>query len=535
MPQTPGAAGLRLVKGDINGFIALSIDNLSVLALFAAVLVRGFGVPGEIVFGRMIPGTAFGVLVGDALYCWLALRLARREGRGDVTAMPFGLDTPSTIGMALLVLGPAFAQWRAGGLDPQAAALQTWYLGMASTVIMGLLKLPLSFVGRRLGRLFPRAGLLGSLAGIALLLIGFLPFVELMREPIVGFLSLGLVLYALVAKGSVPARLPAVLFAVLAGTLAHYVLAALTGSGTGVAGYVTAAPHFTPQWPTPDRGMFGAFAAATAYLPLLVPFALLTVIGGVNNTESARAAGDAYDVRSILLAEAVATLAAGLFGGVAQTTPYIGHPAYKEMGARSAYTLLAGLVIGIGGTFGVVADVLHWVPLAALAPVLIFVAIDITTQAFRAVPARHAAAVAFAFFPSIARMVTIELSDPKFASPRRFAALLAAASATRPSTLETIVALGNGFIVTATIWGAFLAEMIDRRTGAAVAFLLAGAVLCAFGVMHSVRPDGGIYLPWMLPASERFEVAQYCGAYLVLAVVLGALAALERRERAPPR
>ncbi len=533
MPQAPRTLGLRLVKGDINGFIALSIDNLSVLALFAAVLIRGFGVPGEIVLGRMIPGTAFGVLVGDALYCWLAVRLARREGRGDVTAMPFGLDTPSTIGMGLLVLGPAFAHWRAGGLGPQAAALRTWDLGMASTVIMGLLKLPLSFVGRRLGRLVPRAGLLGSLAGIALLLIGFLPFVELMREPIVGFLSLGLVLYALVAKGSVPARLPAVLFAVLAGTLAHYLLAATTGAG--VAAGVPIAAHFAPQWPTPDRGMFGAFGAATAYLPLLVPFALLTVIGGVNNTESARAAGDDYDVRSILLAEAVATLAAGLLGGVAQTTPYIGHPAYKEMGARSAYTLLAGLVIGIGGAFGVVADLLRWVPLAALAPVLIFVAIDITTQAFRAVPARHAAAVAFAFFPSIARMVTIELSDPKFASPRRFAALLAATSATRPSTLETIVALGNGFIVTATIWGAFLAEMIDRRTGAAVAFLVAGATLCAFGVMHSVRADGGVYLPWALPAGERFEVVQYCGAYLVLAVVLAGLAAIDRRSRAPQR
>ncbi len=533
MPPAPRTIGLRPVKGDINGFIALSVDNLSVLALFAAVLVRGFGMPGDTVFGRMIPGTAFGVLVGDALYSWLAVRLARREGRGDVTAMPFGLDTPSTIGMAVLVLGPAFAGWRADGLDPQTAALRTWYLGMASTVIMGLLKLPLSFVGRRIGRLVPRAGLLGSLAGIALLLIGFLPFVEIMREPIVGFLSLGLVLYALVAKGAVPARLPAVLFAVLAGTLAHYLLAALTGAG--VAGAVPLAAHVAPQWPTPDRGLFGGFAAAVAYLPLLVPFALLTVIGGVNNTESARAAGDAYDVRSILLAEAVATLVAGLFGGVAQTTPYIGHPAYKEMGARSAYTLLAGLVIGVGGSFGLVADLLQWVPLAALAPVLVFVAIDITTQAFRAVPARHSAAVAFAFFPSIARMVTIELGDPKLASPRRFAALLAATSATRPSALETIVVLGNGFIITATIWGAFLAEMIDRRTVAAAGFLVAGAALCAFGVMHSVRADGGVYLPWTLPAGERFEVVQYCGAYLVLALVLAALAAIERRTSAPQR
>ena len=64
----------------------------------------------------MFPGTALGVLIGDLVYTGLAVRLARRTGRSDVTAMPFGLDTPSTIGMALLVLGPAFAKYRATGL-----------------------------------------------------------------------------------------------------------------------------------------------------------------------------------------------------------------------------------------------------------------------------------------------------------------------------------------------------------------------------------------------------------------------------------
>src|ERR1700683_3688449 len=84
----------RLVPGDVNGFLGLVVDNLSVLGLLAAVLIGGYGVPGEIVFGKMFPGTALGVLVGDLTYTWLAVRLARRTGRGDVTAMPFGLDTP---------------------------------------------------------------------------------------------------------------------------------------------------------------------------------------------------------------------------------------------------------------------------------------------------------------------------------------------------------------------------------------------------------------------------------------------------------
>ena len=83
---------LRLVPGDVNGFLGLVVDNLSVLALLAAVLIGGFGIPAPIVFGRMFPGTALGVLIGDLMYTWLALRLARRTGRDDVTAMPVRAD-----------------------------------------------------------------------------------------------------------------------------------------------------------------------------------------------------------------------------------------------------------------------------------------------------------------------------------------------------------------------------------------------------------------------------------------------------------
>ncbi len=512
-----GVKRLGFVAGDVNGFLGLSIDNLSVLALLAAVLIGGYGIPAEIVFGRMFPGTAFGVLIGDSIYTWLAIRLARRTGRRDVTAMPFGLDTPSTIGMVLLVLGPAFVKFRASGLDPTSAGLQTWYLGMAATTTMGVLKLVLAFAGRSVRRLVPRAGLLGSLAGIALMLIGFLPLVQMLQVPIVGFLSLGLVLYALVASGKVPGRIPGVLFAVIVGTAVYYLLAYLGLAGASLK--VPAVPVLQLAIPHFDRGILQGFASVPEYLPLILPFALLTVVGGVNNTESASVAGDDYDVRSILLAEAAATLIAGLTGGVAQTTPYIGHPAYKQMGARSGYTLLTGLFVGLGGMLGYLSDLIELIPIAALAPVLVFLAANITVQAFEAVPVRHAPAVALSFFPSIARMVTIELSNPQFISAERFAQLMVLPEQGLP-VLAVIVALGNGFIITATVWAAFVVEMTESRLRSAAAYLLAGAGLTFFGIIHSVRADGSAYVWWHLVGWERSESLQFALSYAVLAAAL---------------
>src|SRR5581483_1843228 len=151
---------------------------------------------------------------------------------------------------------------------------------------------------------------------------------------------------------------------------------------------------------------------ALAYLPIALPFGILTVVGGINVTESARVAGDDFKARDILLTEAAATLIAGVCGGVAQTTPYIGHPAYKQMGSRAGYTLLTGLFIGIGGMLGYVSWFVEIIPRAVIAPILIFVALDIMCQAFLACPPKHAPAVGFAYFPTIARLLQIKLSNP---------------------------------------------------------------------------------------------------------------------------
>ena len=95
-------------RGDINAFFGLMLDNIGGMILMASLLVTGFGLPATFVLTRMIPGTAAGVLFGDLVYTAMAFRLARRTGRTDVTAMPLGLDTPSTFGAVLFIIGPAF-------------------------------------------------------------------------------------------------------------------------------------------------------------------------------------------------------------------------------------------------------------------------------------------------------------------------------------------------------------------------------------------------------------------------------------------
>ncbi|HEY5078285.1 MAG TPA: hypothetical protein VII43_00500, partial [Opitutaceae bacterium] len=418
-----------------------------------------------------------------------------------------------------------FVHFKDTGLDEHAAAIATWHLGMAAMIVMGILKLVLSFAGAWVGRVVPRAGLLGSIAGIALMLIGFLPIVEVLQVPVVGLVGLGVVLYAVVAKGRLPGNIPGVLGAVLIGVALYYVLGPMGFLGPGY--HTPSAPELRFALPVPSLGFLDGLGATVPYLPLILPFGLLMVIGGINVTESARAAGDDYSTRDILLTEAFSTLVAGVCGGVAQTTPYIGQPAYKKMGARAGYTLLTGVFVGLGGVFGYLSNLVELVPVAVLAPILVFVAIDITAQAFDATPKRHAAAVVLAFFPPIARMLAIKLGDPTYVSPEHFAQLMAATGHGMPE-LAVIVALGNGFIITSMVWACFLVALIDGKAAVAVTTLLAGAAMTLFGVIHSVDPSGSLYLPWKLAGVGRTLAFQFTSAYVALAAVI-LLLSLQRK------
>src|SRR3989441_4682312 len=214
-PPTSAPAESRasrwVAAGDVNGFLGLALDNVTNLVILSSLLIGVFGFPADLVLGRMVPGTALGVLVGDLAYTWLALRLMRRTGRADVTAMPFGIDTPTLFAMVFGVLGPVML---ATG-DP----VRAWKVGMAATIGIGLVKLPLAFTGDWARRIVPRAALLGSIAGVSILLIAFLPMLKIMRDPLVGLVALILLLLALFGGIRMPLGLPAAFASVLAGTL----------------------------------------------------------------------------------------------------------------------------------------------------------------------------------------------------------------------------------------------------------------------------------------------------------------------------
>jgi adenine/guanine/hypoxanthine permease len=493
-------------RGDINAFFGLSLDNVAVMIfLLAGITSASPATDGcfsrEFVFTQMIPGTALGVVVGDLIYTWLAFRLARRTGRSDVTAMPLGLDTPSTFAVGPLVLLPAvkigISQY---GLDHEQAMFFAWHVGAVLLVIIGIFKSAAAPLGTAVRSLAPRAGLLGSLAAIALVLIAFVPLWQhIAPVPLAGVAALIMLLIMLIGHHTLPGRIPGALAALVVG-LGLYGVCHWLGAHWNVTLVPTPERQEVAAWRLPE--LFPEFARqwswwrhviaeAVSLLPVMLPFALATIVGGIDCTESAAAAGDDYDTRSMLWTEGIASVLAGLCGGVIQTTPYIGQPAYKAMGGRAAYTLATAVFIGLAGGLGWFAHMFEWLPEAVCFPILVYVGLEIGAQSFRATPTRHYAAVALAMLPALAVLATIPLDIATRGNWPPFPVFLA------------LRCLSNGFIVTSLLWASALAAALDRHMYRAAAYLGAAAVCSLVGIIHSPLAPAVIGWPWDVYAQMR--------------------------------
>jgi len=475
------------VRGDVDGFFGLALDNLVQLLVIDALCRHALGFPADLVRGTILPGAAVSVLAGNLYYAWQAMRLARRTGRTDVTALPFGINTVSLFAFVFLVMLPAkLAAQAAGAADPARVA---WQAGLVACLGSGLVELAGALLAERIRRATPRAALLSTLAGIAL---GFISLGFLLRafsRPVVGFATLGIVLLTYFGQVRFRGRLPGGLVAVVLGTFLAW--------ATGIAP-VGAAPATAATWSPPVPVLGGLWEALSGghlgtYLSVILPMGLFTLVGSLQNVESAEAAGDAYPTLPSLTVNGLSTVVAACLGSCFPTTLYIGHPGWKALGARAGYSILNGIFVAVVALSGTLSWIAWAVPVDAGLAIVVWIGIVISAQAFQVVPRTHAPAVVMGLLPGIASWGVLMAK-----SGLRAAGVGAPGG---PPLTEGVVdaflgsdvwmrggfALDQGFIFTAMILSAGTVMIIERRFRAAAGWFAVGAALSAAGLMHAWR------------------------------------------------
>jgi AGZA family xanthine/uracil permease-like MFS transporter len=533
-PEAPTPFRPRLfVRGDVDGFFGLALDNLIQVLLISSLWTQVLGFSTARLYGRILPGVAISLVVGNLFYAWQARALARKTGRTDVCALPYGINTVSLIGYVFLVMLPAKLAAANRGATLAEAEQIAFAAGVVAAIGSGLIEAGGAFVVGWLRRWTPRAAMLATLGGIAITFIaaGFLW--KTFASPLVAFLPLGAVLLTYFGRVRFLWGLPGGLVAVVLGTALAWLTPMLHFEATAFA---AASSQLGLHLPVPVLGAvvrgIGDGALWTT-LGVVIPMGLFTVIGSLQNLDSAAAAGDDYPTMPSLLANGIGTLLGAGFGSPFPTTIYIGHPGWKALGARIGYSVINGAFFTIIGCTGAAALVGYLVPIEAGMAIVLWIGIVMVAQAFQATPREHAPAVAVGLLPGIAAWGALMLKTGLRAgglgtAGHPFSESLLGILGQSDVAAQGAFALEQGFLLTSMVWAAITVEIIERRFGRAALWALGGAALSLVGLVHSYA---------FTPADTVQDLAfgkawQFALAYALLAGLLVLGRKLRRDEAA---
>jgi adenine/guanine/hypoxanthine permease len=502
-PRDPGPRWW--VPGDWNGFFGLFTNVLLNVIVITGLCLGVVKLPEDIVFGRILPALGIALPIGNLYYAYLAWRLAKAEGRGTVTAMPYGPSVPHMFIVVFLIMLPTYLKTH--------DAVLAWQMGLAWCLIIGVIVLIGAFVGPTVRKYTPRAAMLGTLAGISIAFISMRPAFQGWEVPWLFFLSLTIVLVSWTGSVRLPFGVPGGLAAVLLGTVLAWAATALHLTDLMHGGDVVAAfAQFGIRPPVPSGDFLKGLSDIGPLLVTAVPLGIYNFTEGMNNVESAAAAGDDYNLRHILLADGVGAVVGACLGSPFPPAVYIGHPGWKAVGGRIGYSLATGIVIGLVCFLGLTALLLAIIPLVAILPILLFIGLVIGAQAFQATPARHAPAVVLALLPNIAAWCQTQIDGALGAAGTSATQIGFDKLATTGVVYHGMELLGGGAVLAGMILGAIAAFIIDRRFERAAIYAGAGAVLSFFGFIHGTSLGFGNSAPVAL---GYLFVAVLCLGFLV--------------------
>jgi len=485
------------VKSDWEGFFAFGLDAMLAFILMNKLCLDFLGFSEELVFTRIFPAAAVGLIIGNLFYGREALALARRENRDDVCAIPYGTSTITIIIYIFLVMFPTQQKALDSGLGKEEADIIAWHTGILACMVSGAIEFFGAFIVHWIRRVTPRVVMLVAIAGTGITFIAMDFVFRTFAFPLLGMVSLALVLVFYFGGKRGPAGIPGGFVIIATGTMLAWSLHWL-GRPSVVAGQDLSFDSIGFHLPRPEvLQVFDSVAFIVEFLPIVIPFGFVFLIGSLQNIEAAAAAGDSYRPRPLLLMNGVGSLGAACFGSPFPTSIFLGHPGYKRIGARAGYSTINAVVwtaVCLTGTVGLLT---YAVPIEAIMPILIFIGVIVCAQNFEIADRRHMPAIVLGLTPAIAAYVAGAVKHALAVANTRTGANLFTPDITeqfavvRTFYADGMFALGQGFIYTCMVLAAITYFVIEHRFRAAAAWSLAGAALSAVGFTHNYVFIGG--------------------------------------------
>ena len=496
--------------GDWNALFGYGSNLLVNVLTLTSLLQFVVGVPADIVYGRVLPAFGLMMFLSACYYSFLAYRLAQQENRSDVCALPSGPGIGHMFIVTFVVMLPIKIL--------TGDVIKAWEAGMAWVFLQSLVIICCGYAGHWIRRITPRAALLSALAGIAMTYIAIRPIAAIYATPLIGLVCLAIVLLNWVGQVRFFRGIPAGLIIIAVGTLIAWSsnLVGLNLGGLSLQQLTDSFVNFGFQIPIPAVGhLFSGFEFLGLLLVTALPFGVYDVIEAIDNIESAEREGDSYPTHKVLFADGIISMIGCLLGNPFMLVVYIGHPGWKAMGGRIGYCAGSGALVFVLCIFGIVPVMLSAIPIVAVYPILLFIAMLIGSQAFNETPKRHAPAVVLGILPHLAHwgndlvLNTLNAVGNVAITPELIARL-----EDEGILFQGLEVLGDGPVLTGVVLSAAAVFIIERQLQRAAFVVMLGAILTWVGFMHS--PELGIgqspmlALAYAVVAATIFLCDKFC-------------------------
>jgi AGZA family xanthine/uracil permease-like MFS transporter len=514
MQPPPNTFKPRLwVPGDWNAFFGLGTNVLLNVLVLSSLVLFVIKLPNDVVFGRILPALGIALPIGNLYYAYLAYRLGRKEGRDDVAAMPYGPSVPHYFFVTFVIMLPVALK--------TGDVLQAWEAGLAWAFFIGIVVLIGAFIGPTIRRYTPRAAMLGTLAGISVAFISMAAAFEMWNAAWIALATFAIVMLSWTAGVRLPFGVPGGLAAIIVGTIIGWVSYFVFGwHGLDPKAVGDSFAQFGIHLPQPGTEVISGLTNVAPLLATAIPLGVYNFTEGLNNVESAAAAGDNYNLRHILLADGIGAVVGSFLGSPFPPAVYIGHPGWKAVGGRIGYSLATGVVIALICFFGVTGLFLAVIPRAALFPILLFIGLVIGSQAFQTSKAKYAPAIVLALVPNIAQWAGTLVDNALVSAGTNAGKVGFDVLAGNGVLYSGMSILGSGAVLAGLMLGAIAVFVIDKQYSRAIVYSVIASVLAFVGLIHN--PAGLILQSsgsgWTLVAPNEVWIGYLLGAAVIWAV-----------------
>jgi len=520
------------------------------LSMLSSLRVR-IGIDQSVVISRVVPGATLTVFMSNLVFgAWAEIQ-ARQEAKTNsgttFTALPHGISTVLFFAFIMLIMVPVFQKTG----DAELA----YRTGLACCFTLGVLELPCLFFVDRIRKVVPRAAMMSAMAGVSLTFIAMTFTVQIFSNPAVAIVPLTVILVCYGSNVQLPYKIPAGALALVLGTVIVFGAELLNielmdpasenSSKASVEAISSAGGDsvFLPSSAVPDVLSALLDQRTWPYITVVLPLLIVNVVTNLSCLEGAAAVGDDYSTRWGLALDACMTILGALCGNPFPTCIYIGHGAFKSMGATSDYSYISAVSVLALGIFNGTSSVMKVVPEVAAVGVLMWIGLVVTAQAFDrddsyALEASgsksHAAAVALGLLPALAAwcLQYIQAVIPACGT------VLSQAGGAAPVhvpfdevmvQLESsgvfvygLMSLSRGYLLSSIFLSSTLVEIIDRQFATAATWMFFASALSFIGAVHSFELDSnGISSSYGFPSRTIGDFPiKYSFAYASAGILL---------------